>query len=57
MHLIALIKIQFETNYKNMVFYMYLNNPNDEAFRMLFDRLKTQINTIIFYIIFRRVDI
>tara|TARA_Y100000114_G_scaffold12587_1_gene10157 strand:- start:498 stop:1202 length:705 start_codon:yes stop_codon:yes gene_type:complete len=32
---------QFETNYKNMVQYMF-KQPNDEAFRMLFDRLKTQ---------------
>ena len=32
---------QFETNYKNMVQYMF-KQPNDDAFRMLFDRLKTQ---------------
>ena len=32
---------QFETHYKNMVQYMF-KQPNDDAFRMLFDRLKTQ---------------
>jgi predicted ribonuclease YlaK len=32
---------QFETNYKNMVQYMF-KQPNQEAFAMLFERLKSQ---------------